>query len=903
MEEKLKYRYFVNGRSGQRQVFPVNGQKFSFSYNQEDEKLDYTVKLSEKLKFIGEDFSWLYYLEKTIYRCDFIDLKIEKFCGGAWTDYFDGRISLNSGDPWDLDKFSVELAISESTKYDCFDDADEDLNILNMVYPKVNALMISGELERQSFSIDATDTGPPPDLFPGEPDPYGKGWSQSYVAYTYGGDFDPPINNYNVSVEWVREVKSILTGAEPLQAPWIFISSDGTNDLYARSAILYNPVYGAYNPNKPQDNSISFSVLTGVIDNGVQAKKVFEYLLQVACPQLTLESDFFQWNPSEESPINYVTEEMSKVLNLVLFQKSDVKRPTVSGNANVAKTNLVDLTKDFCKIFNLKYFVTNDFKFKLEHVDYFKDLGIGLDTTTLELAKYVAGNRVYSYDKDKIPKNETFRFMDMSFGDFAGANIIYSGSCAGQGDTKDIDYNVEKITTDIQLCLNNPAPDSAVSDDGFVLMALDVDGSVLRESSILGGNSVNNTLAWAQLHRDYWRYERAQKTFLMNNVLTTAFTVKPTKLQAEFKIPFCCATFDPKLFVKSSLGDNGTVKGAKYDIYAEKLSLSLLFPADDGLFENQKPITVGDSAETFKNYFVIIDVIANDSDPDGDIDPSTLAILGGPTHGTAIITDDFKVKYTPAPDYYGPDVFIYNVKDDLKEPSANTIVNITVKDGTPNVIAVDDEYAIAQNVSLTVAAPGVLTNDSGPSVLSIVAETKATDQGGSVIIYANGSFVYTPPTSPPSLPIDDTFTYTVKDINDNMDQGEVTITVFEAQDVYVSLVLVDETTSSIIENCSGPAQIVGEQTKQRWELRFFSDILKTIPLDVTGYGLIVRVRYDNFDHSIPTSNYYLDHNPVGSVFLIHEELISSYIYYGCEMGDDVNTSVSLSLLPGTGYNI
>lgn len=905
MEEKIKYRYTASGRSGTRQVFPANGQNFAITYNESEDRLDYEVSLSEKLMFKGEDFSWLYFLEKTIYRCDYIGITIEKYCSGAWSPFFIGKMSLNSGDPWNLDKGTVELAISESQNYECVDQGEDvELNLFEHVFPRTTVKTIEGTIEEQSFNINF-DTGENPDLFPGETDPYLKGWQQSYIRYHYVSESDPDPHGNTVDVTWVREVITVHEDLI-LSPPWIYIGPFGVDEaLYARQAIVYNPVRSQFDPNNPNDYSISYTVLSGDIDNGLDVRKCFEAFLQEICPHLTLESDFFQWNPTPEgaSNINYATGLKSKVLHWVLFQKSDVKRPNANNNATIVTTNFADLLKDICNIAQLKYAVTDDNKFKIEHVDYYKDPEVGLDTTTPELVKNTRGNRSYSYDKDKIPKNETFKFMEPSYGDFQGRDIVYSGSCAGQGDTKEIAYNVEKITTDVILCLSNPDPDSKVSDDGFVLIAVNGANAILSEASILGGNILNNTLAWAQLHRDYWRYNRAQKTFNMNGSLTTALSVKPTKLQTDFSISLCCTVFDPKLFVKTSLSDLGTVKSASYDMYTEKLTLSVLHSADDGLQENDKPITIGDTASTFKNYPVIIDVLANDSDPDGSIIPSSLKIVFPPSNGTAEITPDFKVLYTPTTDYVGSDLFVYNVEDNFKEPSANTIVNITVNAGTPNVVANPDSYSISSTAVLNVPAPGILSNDTGPSALTAIPETKATTSGGSVQIFGNGSFQYTPPAVLPPLPFVDTFSYNAKDINDLMDEATVSIDVFEPEDVWVSILKLPDDTSTIFENCEGATQPVGERTINDFQLYFFSDAAKTISLDVTNYGLSIEVEYETLDHGSPVSSYTRNISPEGEVYDFENDLETQYIYDGCDLSANINTTLSLSLLPGTGYNI
>ena len=61
----------------------------------------------------------------------------------------------------------------------------------------------------------------------------------------------------------------------------------------------------------------------------------------------------------------------------------------------------------------------------------------------------------------------------------------------------------------------------------------------------------------------------------------------------------------------------------------------------------------------------------------------------------------------------------------------------------PNApVAVNDAYSVKHDQTLTIAAPGVLANDTGTSPLSAILVTQPAH--GTVTLNANGSFVYTP---------------------------------------------------------------------------------------------------------------------------------------------------------------
>lgn len=104
---------------------------------------------------------------------------------------------------------------------------------------------------------------------------------------------------------------------------------------------------------------------------------------------------------------------------------------------------------------------------------------------------------------------------------------------------------------------------------------------------------------------------------------------------------------------------------------------------NDDLPPNRNPIALNDSVTVAAYESVNVNVLANDSDLDGD--PLILSIVTNPTNGTAIAndngtpsdrTDDF-ITYTPTPGYCGSDRFTYQI-DDGKGGTAIATANLTV---------------------------------------------------------------------------------------------------------------------------------------------------------------------------------------------------------------------------------
>lgn len=94
---------------------------------------------------------------------------------------------------------------------------------------------------------------------------------------------------------------------------------------------------------------------------------------------------------------------------------------------------------------------------------------------------------------------------------------------------------------------------------------------------------------------------------------------------------------------------------------------------------NQKPIAVNDLATTRKNTTQVISVLANDSDPDGSLNPASIAIIVKPNKaGSATPNTNGTVTYKPKLNFKGTEKFSYTVKDDQGATSNTATVTVTV---------------------------------------------------------------------------------------------------------------------------------------------------------------------------------------------------------------------------------
>jgi large repetitive protein len=108
---------------------------------------------------------------------------------------------------------------------------------------------------------------------------------------------------------------------------------------------------------------------------------------------------------------------------------------------------------------------------------------------------------------------------------------------------------------------------------------------------------------------------------------------------------------------------------------------------------NVPPVAVDDTASTTEDSEVTIDVLANDSDADGE--PLTVAVETQPDGGAATVVDGV-VQFRPSPDRNGTDRFTYTVRDPRGGVATGTVdVTITPENDLP--ITHDDTETVAED--------------------------------------------------------------------------------------------------------------------------------------------------------------------------------------------------------------
>ncbi len=160
---------------------------------------------------------------------------------------------------------------------------------------------------------------------------------------------------------------------------------------------------------------------------------------------------------------------------------------------------------------------------------------------------------------------------------------------------------------------------------------------------------------------------------------------------------------------------------------------------------NDAPVSQNDEYVTDEDQQLVIStaagVLANDSDVDGDTLQVTLDV--GPEHGNLVFNPDGSFTYTPDENYNGLDSFTYWAGDGNAVSNLATVkIIINAVNDAPQALA--DSYVTDKDQTLTVAAPGVLSNDSDVDGDTLTAILVDQPQHGALQWAADGSFVYVP---------------------------------------------------------------------------------------------------------------------------------------------------------------
>ncbi|MCY3711918.1 MAG: tandem-95 repeat protein [Gemmatimonadetes bacterium] len=193
---------------------------------------------------------------------------------------------------------------------------------------------------------------------------------------------------------------------------------------------------------------------------------------------------------------------------------------------------------------------------------------------------------------------------------------------------------------------------------------------------------------------------------------------------------------------------------------------------------NDRPKAMADTTKTNEDEPVTVDVLANDTDVDGDA--LRIESVSQPVHGATRIAGGDKVVYTPDADWHGTDWFVYTVVDgNSGEAEGEVEVRVVPVNDAP--VAIADTAATDEDEAVTV---DVLANDTDVDGDRLHIESVSQPEHGTARIDADGRVAYTPDANWHGA---DRFGYVVADGNGGKAQAVVAVNVAPVNDAPVAV--------------------------------------------------------------------------------------------------------------------
>lgn len=229
---------------------------------------------------------------------------------------------------------------------------------------------------------------------------------------------------------------------------------------------------------------------------------------------------------------------------LLVSQKTNIINGEYQQPAQKALTTLQQFTNMLRDCFKCYWFI-EDGRFKIEHVQYFRNGGSYSDGVVLshDLTKelnsrngkpWAFNTSEYSFDKVDLPERYQFKWMDDVTAAFEGLPIQVISKYVTPGKIEDV--NVSNFTSDIDMMLLNPGN---MSSDGFALFAAvpPTSGSQwtlpFTRQTVNGVEYIlqNGYLAFINLQSTYWLYDLPARRVSINGSETDAYGIERKKKQ------------------------------------------------------------------------------------------------------------------------------------------------------------------------------------------------------------------------------------------------------------------------------------------------------------------------------------------------------------------------------------
>ena len=193
---------------------------------------------------------------------------------------------------------------------------------------------------------------------------------------------------------------------------------------------------------------------------------------------------------------------------------------------------------------------------------------------------------------------------------------------------------------------------------------------------------------------------------------------------------------------------------------------------------NRAPIARADTSRSAAGVPVTLDVLANDSDPDGD--PIVVVATSQPSHGSVTQLDYRSLLYIPDPGFAGTDDFEYVIQDvNGDQARGNVLVGITPMQPDNRPPTANDDRVVVVEGDDNIVIP-VLLNDSDPDGDRLIIARTTQPREGSVAVGSEGTVLVFSPASDAAAGTETSFVYDIQDRRGGSSSATVSVLIGEA---------------------------------------------------------------------------------------------------------------------------
>jgi hypothetical protein len=578
------WQVYFDSELGLKIVKPLNDD-FIFALEQKDKKENLRLNLNTTLVFTGEDYQYLQDAV-AINQCPEIDVIIKYRFQEVWRGFLNPRKGT-----YNQDICRVEIQPTPKDAQFCIDSiSDQEVNILQTTAPQSAFFAFPNSV----FNVQSCELGEFDNVI----------IANDEVIYSVNDQPDFSICGLGAESGWSKLTETVLIlqvnpnksfrvrltitytreeltlSCNQGQTPATFLDftlltnncNINNTAVYSRPAVTFlSQVVGnlitsdevePFDP-LPVDRTLQVKIYgyVGIDELGNRQRyfraRLFNDVLQslVSECNTTIVSNFFNINPDGTAPDNDVYDRAQiEAHNLLIWQKSDIKRPLSAQAASIGNMTIKQAL-EIVGVFNCSYKLESGNILRIEHISYFEDEETEGEDMTTTYPSRVNNRNTYNYQDNELVKFDKFSWMDVVQDvDFKGEDIQYLNDCSENVRT----YSFSRISTAMGEILENA---NNFSDDGFVLAsAVLVDGDYIVISDrgkISNQPKLNAPLSFANLHFNYWRYERPFSEGIMNGITTQFITTKKTKQQGVINLPINpddFFTYNFRQLIKTGLG-------------------------------------------------------------------------------------------------------------------------------------------------------------------------------------------------------------------------------------------------------------------------------------------------------------------------------------------------------------